>query len=1439
MALQEDTTARQMIVTLSRKIGVSSSDMKLRVIEQGISRELAMTEFPYEMLQSGEGLQFIAGKRKLSVATVESMMKKSTPSSKASSDGVSRKSLDGGKRTTSGSHTGKSPRGTDSPSLRDPDRLVLQVSRPVKVGSEKQMETKTFAVQKDTTIKSFLKSVSRKLGTSVDSLQVLDLAEGDDERDHTILPVSDVIFPHAKRSSQLGLLEFGQIYPINCGGDGGEGRESTIRRRNTSVLLRVSATGEEVKTDLKTYQMRIPHLCVFLEGDDVPEECYMMLHACTSADSMVKAVTQMTGFKDASIRVGVKKPGEKGGEVGWLEEENNVFVAFENDLDRLVLRKNYAEIAVKPVPLKEDVQDGPSADGVQKLVVRLWRVVVQGGESKKEVKTFPVKADTSVTQFLSSVCRRMNFDGHNTAVLLLPSQTEKEKKAVQLQRKDLILPYLVDGERLAVLEGHNLISMEVEHHEAFMRSRTVSTPQRVKQAKDKADLSKSTNNADTSKYAGGEVALKKLKAVKRPQELMDNARPVSDLPHDKMIIRYFHQVQGESGGVDHREVKTFSVDRQSTVSSFIRSCARRFGIELDHLSLVQMPDREESNEGYILDPEDVFFPLLELGHDFVLMHKFGDILPLEVDHMRRKRVVRIFETTKDEEGHSKKQMKTFTLYPHTSMHDFLRTAARKMNTNLTQLKLVDYNSEKNTHKPFNPCGVRPYQHIVTGGKLAVIKNEKLLPVELETGKLQTRAADIGFETKETQKLIVRVWETTGEGENKKRVVRTFILSLGVTADQFGRLASRKLGCEEVQVVELSEKKSKEEDGATQAEEEKDSDEAEGEEKEKDEQPAYRVLEVNESPRELINEGAALAFVRLDTMVVLPFDISRTLKTKAEDVLGLEIYRDPVTGKRGYRWRHKKEDQPLSIGGPINVRHVTHVDHDWTWTSNTDEDVSDQFELEDKLGEGAFGAVYRSVHKPTGMEIAIKLLPRREGGADEETMREIEVLRKCNHDNIVKYYGCFLDESHLWVLMDYCQLGSVLDLMKTTGQNLTELQVASVLMYSLKGLLYLHDMSIIHCDLKAANILLNERGDVKLADFGVSRDLAKAPASLGDGEHEEEDEEQTGTPIFMAPEVLRGSKVSPLSDMWSLGVTAIEMVEGEPPHIKSNMMRVMYLIMEGPAPTLTEPSLWSDNFNNWLSQCLVKDPAERKSAKELMQHPFIVNAIMEGQRPLQDLILEGVEQTDMAEIHAEMPMALKTAKYMSKLFKLTTTATSKSTHKSSDMPKLATTTIDKKKSRRSRRKSERPNYHGTPEQGRSGKGGKVTCPSCGHHFRHADGGDAEPKEKKGDKGKDADKDADKDKDKDKDAGGGTAEEEPAATGEDGTGESSPATNNLTDLMGGASSGDNEGMQERISEMEMALSDLQDNIRSLALENMMLKQQVEEKDRQLQELVLGDG
>lgn len=172
---------------------------------------------------------------------------------------------------------------------------------------------------------------------------------------------------------------------------------------------------------------------------------------------------------------------------------------------------------------------------------------------------------------------------------------------------------------------------------------------------------------------------------------------------------------------------------------------------------------------------------------------------------------------------------------------------------------------------------------------------------METGKLTTRAADIGFETKETQKLIVRVWEELGEGENKKRQMRTFILSLGVTADQITRLAMRKLNSEHVQLVEVYGGNEDEKD------KEKDKENASGQ--------TWRALDGNEIPRELINDGVQLAFLKGEDMQLLPFDISRTLKTKAEDVLGLEIYRDPVTGKRGYRWRHKKYEDVSAIDCP--------------------------------------------------------------------------------------------------------------------------------------------------------------------------------------------------------------------------------------------------------------------------------------------------------------------------------------------------------------------------------------------------------------------------------------------------------------------------------------------------------------------------------------------
>jgi len=1101
----------------------------------------------------------------------------------------------------------------------------------------------------------------------------------------------------------------------------------------------------------------------------------------------------------------------------------------------------------------------------------------------------------------------------NLVVIRIPSSAEKTqgKVAELIDSSDTLLPYVLSGDHIHVLEGADLIPIDVEHKEAFTRAR---------------ELKGSSASAKTvegeCQYAGGEHIFSRLKIKPRIGLLKNSVKPISSLPCEKMIIRHYSSIKKEEKE-HHREVKTLSMDRDTTVDAFIKNCARRFGSDPNTLELIQMPDREESNEGFILSPDDLPFSFLELGGDLALRMKDGNFFTLEVDKIRRKRVIRVFDYL-ETQGEQRKQIKSFELYPNTTMLDLLRQAARKMSTPLTKLQLVDLSVDMSTQKPINPCGVRPYQHLVQGGHLGFLKDGKLRPIELESGVVQTRVADVGFETRDTQKLIVRVWQETFDGTTSKKQMRTFVLSLGIDTERILQIAQRRLNIEDVKLIELldqrqkdskeNRKKSRKDKNRKGELTEEPRDEFEKPPEplisppiaslpppitnlppppasiaqavlpppilpssmpappppiappppnppplrntplphspvtrpispapsvspikarsrspipptisptpinEEDAGPEWRILEYNEVPRALINEGASLAFLIESKQEVLPFEISRSLKTKAEDALGLEIYIDPDTGKKGYRWRPKKEKESglLEIGGPINVRHVTHIDHDWTWTSETDEDLASQFDLEDQLGEGAYGVVWKGKHRPTKMELAIKLLPRREGLADEETMREIEVLKKCHQENIVQYYGCFMNDEYLWVLMDYCQLGSVLDLMKTTGHALTEAQVASVLFYCLKGLNYLHALNIIHCDLKAANILLNEKGDVKLADFGVSRELGLEK----DATEDQVSEEQLGTPIFMAPEVLQGEPVSNLSDIWSLAITAIEMAEGEPPNIKHNMMRVMYLIIEGPPPTLTEPSLWSKDFNDWLASCLVKDKTARKNGPGLCSHPFIINAAMEGTRPLQELILEGVEKTDLATVSEDVSESVattvenfKTSKYRTNFFdntksKLGTVVSGKKKRGKGEKDKLETLHHHhhhKTKKVKEHHSAISPEMRESPVMGvKIHKNEELLCLRCAKTLDEGEGEDS------------------------------TRDEVSSPSEESNSSESFEKEEKVVEERGGGGAA-----SERIKELEALSEELEENIRNLAMENFMLKQQLDMKDRQLQEMVLGDG
>ena len=259
-------------------------------------------------------------------------------------------------------------------------------------------------------------------------------------------------------------------------------------------------------------------------------------------------------------------------------------------------------------------------------------------------------------------------------------------------------------------------------------------------------------------------------------------------------------------------------------------------------------------------------------------------------------------------------------------------------------------------------------------------------------------------------------------------------------------------------------------------------------------------------------------------------------------------------------------------------------------SNNPEEV---FELLDLLGEGSYGSVYKALHKPSKEIVAIKIVPTT--GELDPIKREIQILKECKSDYIVKYYGSYFHSSNLWLIMEYCAIGSILDLMQITQKPLNEYQIASILCLALKGIEYLHKNKKIHRDIKAGNILLDHKGNIKLADFGVSAELLNTFAVK---------DTVIGTPFWMSPEVISKSKYNKKTDIWSLGITAIEMAEGEPPYSNIHPIKAMFVIKNNPPQGLTEPAKWSAEFNDFVKKCLTLDPKKRPSAGDLIKHVFL-------------------------------------------------------------------------------------------------------------------------------------------------------------------------------------------------------------------------------------------
>lgn len=255
-----------------------------------------------------------------------------------------------------------------------------------------------------------------------------------------------------------------------------------------------------------------------------------------------------------------------------------------------------------------------------------------------------------------------------------------------------------------------------------------------------------------------------------------------------------------------------------------------------------------------------------------------------------------------------------------------------------------------------------------------------------------------------------------------------------------------------------------------------------------------------------------------------------------------------------------------------------------------------FDIICKLGEGSYGSVYKALHKESGQVLAIKQVPV---DTDlQEIIKEISIMQQCDSPYVVKYYGSYFKGTDLWIVMEYCGGGSVSDIMRLRKKTLMEDEIATILSDTLKGLEYLHYRRKIHRDIKAGNILLNTEGHAKLADFGVAGQLTDTMAKRNT---------VIGTPFWMAPEVIQEIGYDCVADIWSLGITALEMAEGKPPYGDIHPMRAIFMIPTKPPPSFRDPDRWSSEFIDFVSRCLVKNPDERATASELLQHEYIRNS----------------------------------------------------------------------------------------------------------------------------------------------------------------------------------------------------------------------------------------
>ncbi|XP_055879170.1 serine/threonine-protein kinase 10-A-like isoform X2 [Biomphalaria glabrata] len=313
---------------------------------------------------------------------------------------------------------------------------------------------------------------------------------------------------------------------------------------------------------------------------------------------------------------------------------------------------------------------------------------------------------------------------------------------------------------------------------------------------------------------------------------------------------------------------------------------------------------------------------------------------------------------------------------------------------------------------------------------------------------------------------------------------------------------------------------------------------------------------------------------------------------------------------------------------------------WNVNIKKDADPNQFWEIIGEIGEGAFGAVYKARRKDNNELAALKQVEIKNEEDLEDFSVEINILAECAHKNIVGLHEAFFFENKLWMFIEYCGGGALDSIMVDLEKPLTEPMIRYVAHEMCVALAFLHEHKVIHRDIKAGNVLLTQEGDVKLADFGVSAKNTKTAQRR---------DTFIGTPYWMAPEVILCETLKDVpydykADIWSLGITMIEFAQIEPPNKEMHPMRVLIKIQKAEPPNFDKPSRWSKDFRDFVSKCLVKNPEQRVTAQELLEHPFIkgyqdkkaiLDLICEAKAEVVEIVEDLTEEEDILAIKRNM------------------------------------------------------------------------------------------------------------------------------------------------------------------------------------------------------------